>query len=268
MPTEEWPRAPGARAAPRWPTTHKVATESTLTLAVGNAQWRRARSASALIDEPASRCTGAAALRSYAGTVANSSKLAAASPGTGLNGSWSDTVPAMDETWSGGHLNDPAWWWNVAADGILSGLITALIAGGAIWVTVRHERRLAELSEARTAIAELQGLAFRTAFTVRNEKSGIPWPADCFDVLSRTMSVIGRTWQRWPEFGMVMVDLASDVQDVLNRRPRSTPSDESREELRIAVIDVASACATWLTAPAAFSAEEFRKTIGPVSDKE
>lgn len=174
----------------------------------------------------------------------------------------------MDETWTGGHLNDPAWWWSVAADGLLSGLITALVAAGAIWATVRHERRLAELTAARMAVAELHGLAMRTAFTIRNEKAGEPWFADCFEVMGSTTTVVGLAWQRWPEFGEVMVGLASDIQDVLNRRPRNTPSGESREELRIALIDVASGCSNWLMAPDAFSAEEFRKTIGPVPDDE
>jgi hypothetical protein len=41
-----------------------------------------------------------------------------------------------------GRLNEAKWWWEYALDGVVGGIIGGLVTGLAVWLTLRHERKL------------------------------------------------------------------------------------------------------------------------------
>lgn len=64
--------------------------------------------------------------------------------------------PGVPKDWS-------EWWWSVALDGIVGGILTGAIAGWAVWATLRHERKMSAESELRNAVMGLRTSALRAA---------------------------------------------------------------------------------------------------------
>lgn len=50
---------------------------------------------------------------------------------------------------------DASWWWGTASEGLLGGVIGGIATGGAVWLTIRHERRRSQADALEREIGRL-----------------------------------------------------------------------------------------------------------------
>lgn len=115
---------------------------------------------------------------------------------------------------------DSDWWWRYGLDGIAGGVIGGLVTAMAVIVTLRHERRMADLQEARTSAARLVGVAWRVQRAMRLGLESDP----AYDDLPPLMwELQARTGARWPEYAALLEGLLDSYADRLGI-PDATPS--------------------------------------------
>lgn len=66
---------------------------------------------------------------------------------------------------------DAAWWWEHGLDGIVGGIVGGLVTAAAVWLTLRHERKLAkdatravDLSDLRRLVIDVQAAAISVIY--------------------------------------------------------------------------------------------------------
>ncbi|WP_139175419.1 hypothetical protein [Nocardioides lianchengensis] len=164
----------------------------------------------------------------------------------------------MDETWSGGHLNDPSWWWAIASDGVLGGIIGGLVTAWAVWLTLRHERRSSRLTSSQDAAGRMLGLAAallteigQTSFAGRTPESDLvtleKWWASYRTMQAASIEWASRMKLDFPGASAAVATHRRKVHDVLI--DRSSTLEERQTPLSEAVADVIVHASTWLGDP-------------------
>jgi len=154
----------------------------------------------------------------------------------------------MDESWSGGHLNDSAWWWAVAADGIVGGLLTGAVAAAAVWFTLRHERRKQAMEAVSDVASRLLGqlLVSPTALAAGSNEERAAVMRATFATGIEFSSKLAK-W--WPSRMLDVQRKTLDMYTLHRRRPTSASGEEFdawRLDLARKVSVLANACAQWL----------------------
>jgi hypothetical protein len=149
-----------------------------------------------------------------------------------------------------GRLDNGSWWWDTALDGVVGGLIGGVMTGLAVWLTLRHEGRLARMSAVETASARLQALSLRFA---RNLAAG-HGTVDSFwdqqnEVHTMAFDVFGRATRDWPRYAKAVLDLANEMNSALTGKDESEKPDvlKRRDNVVSVLTAICSATASWMT---------------------
>lgn len=148
-----------------------------------------------------------------------------------------------------GRLGDADWWWEHGLDGIAGGVVAGLVTVLAIWLTLRHERRSAQLLALEAAAADLQGDAITRGWVFFQRKAS---SRERLDELTRiTVSVNrvrARAVRRWPGFAVAITEAHTRVYDLasLTVQPRPSPSEVG------ACGDLGGRASRWLVDPRAY----------------
>ena len=101
---------------------------------------------------------------------------------------------------SGGswRLGDADWWWEYALDGVMGGLMGGVVAGTAVWITVAHTRRMADVAAARLVCGK-----FLEAIDERNKASAPDAPREehvgaSLSFLGVVNNLVATVHPRWP----------------------------------------------------------------------
>jgi hypothetical protein len=98
--------------------------------------------------------------------------------------------PAVPVPVSAPSLNpsDLDWWWQFGFDGLIGGVIGGAATGVAVWLTLRHERRLSDEMSLRTLVGEMQGTLLRLALQAPKDGDADDvhrWKVETFAAMSR-----------------------------------------------------------------------------------
>ncbi|RYP88662.1 hypothetical protein EKO23_01870 [Nocardioides guangzhouensis] len=138
----------------------------------------------------------------------------------------------MTENWIGGHLDDGAWWWAVALDGIVGGVIGGLMTAFAVAWTIRHERKMAQAAALRAAVARLSSVVWVLGLKLANDFHSLGEMYDRVAELyaaGREASSLAST--DWPELRKKIDDALDTISAVLMAK---SPVD--RDELSVALL--------------------------------
>ncbi|WP_156391131.1 MULTISPECIES: hypothetical protein [unclassified Nocardioides] len=116
----------------------------------------------------------------------------------------------MADEWTGGHLNDGAWWWGTALDGIVGGIIGGLFTAFAVVLTIRHERLAQVRANVRDSASALIVSSVLLPAKVRN--STIDDSEAVQEVLARSIDLMSKLTGKWPS---VAVELQQRVDHLL-----------------------------------------------------
>lgn len=118
--------------------------------------------------------------------------------------------PGMTEEWTGGHLNDGAWWWATALDGVLGGIVGGLFTALAVILTIRHER----LSQVRADVRDsASALIMSSVLLPAKVRNGTTDDSEAVqEVLARSIDLISKLTGKWPS---VAVELQQRVDRLL-----------------------------------------------------
>jgi hypothetical protein len=105
------------------------------------------------------------------------------------------------------------WWLDVGFEGIAGGVIGGLVTGGAVWVTIRNDRRATQEAELRGALAELQALALRAGPNLLNSTSGEGEFAVMHDVFVAAVHARSRAMKPAPQLEQELGDFTSAWND-------------------------------------------------------
>lgn len=78
-----------------------------------------------------------------------------------MNGRATAAIAGTVTPMNWGRLDDPAWWWEYALDGVIGGVLGGAVLGLAVWLTLRRERRVSALLGAQEGAARVLDLALR-----------------------------------------------------------------------------------------------------------
>ena len=93
---------------------------------------------------------------------------------------------------------DAAWWWEYALDGVVGGVLGGVVTAGAVIATLQHERKMADLQDARAAASHLQALTWNAH----------PGPTE--DLMHRAMvELSARVHRRWRRLSDELLQLMS-----------------------------------------------------------
>lgn len=152
---------------------------------------------------------------------------------------------------------DLDWWWG---DGVVGGVIGGLVTGLAVWLTLRHERKLRtderghQAKESlRTEIAEVQATALRYLLTTASNSF------EELAALSRQTVLLTATSQR------VDGDLGEDLSNfltLLSESSQITKHAEQQRRIRDLVLKLKAFLEDWLVTDGA------GRPVGHVADWE
>lgn len=147
-----------------------------------------------------------------------------------------------------GRLDNAEWWWEVGLDGIGGAVVGGLATVLALWLTLRHERRMAELTECRAVAAEVHALAWQAMALVTFSASESAEGAALQRSLSASMfRLAALTRPRWPM-------LASSIDDLLGQWILSGPTQPGQEPgVRDTAKRAAGTVASWIEDPSSWS---------------
>jgi hypothetical protein len=136
-----------------------------------------------------------------------------------------------------GRLGDPDWWWEYALDGVVGGVIGGLVTALAVWLTLRHERKLAaeatettalatERAEARSMALQLQSSAAQVALSLEKMDNDA-WtagkgPSDpevmsrCESLLEHALALNWLLANRWPKSSDEITQQADVLMDLFD----------------------------------------------------
>lgn len=141
-----------------------------------------------------------------------------------------------------GRLDDPAWWWEYALDGVVGGVIGGAVIGLAVWLTVRHERRMSAALGAQGGAARVLDLALRID-EVRS-RHGVE-SEDAFEALAEfTRAVLDwstRIREDWPHVSR----RSSELRDEVLNEFRVTPATKNLP----AALKIGALVHVWLSTP-------------------
>lgn len=120
-----------------------------------------------------------------------------------------------------GGLGEADWWWEHALDGLMGGVLTGVIAGVAVWLTLRHERRLAHELAGQEAAARVNAAAMILTPAVDGTDPGEDEKLTALQVA--TIEFCARVQQRWPATATGFQDLSRALHP--SASPRGTRAD-------------------------------------------
>lgn len=102
----------------------------------------------------------------------------------------------MTQNWSGGHLNDGAWWWGTASEGIIGGVVGGLFTALAVVMTIRHERT----SQTRAVAAEAASALLITTLSMSSKvKADSMSESEALqEILARALDLGAKFSGHWP----------------------------------------------------------------------
>lgn len=147
-----------------------------------------------------------------------------------------------------GRLNDAEWWWEFGLDGIGGAIVGGLATVLALWLTLRHERRMADLAECRAVAADVHALAWQAMALVTFAASESADGAALQRRLSASMfRLAALTRPRWP---MLATSIDSYLKQWIDDGP-TLPGQEP--SVRTTAKQVAGSVALWIEDPASWS---------------
>lgn len=121
------------------------------------------------------------------------------------------TVHGVTDNWVGGHLNDGAWWWGTALDGVVGGLVGGFFTALAVVMTIRHERESqirasAHNSASGLVVASILLPAKVATGTVHDQAEAVQ------EIIARSIDLTSQLSSRWPS---VAVELQRKVDNLI-----------------------------------------------------
>lgn len=151
-------------------------------------------------------------------------------------------------------MTDPSesmWWWQYGLDGVVGGLVGGVVTGVAVWLTLRHERRLANDLANRDAAVRVSAAAARLLAALEADR---PAEAERVDLHIAGMELYARCARDWPS---VAANLKASCDAVAQLRADGAAAGGEvgtaihRAELEDLATTMGTAAVDWLASPRA-----------------
>lgn len=149
-------------------------------------------------------------------------------------------------------MTDPSesvWWWQHGLDGVVGGLIAGVVTGVAVWLTLRHERRLSSDIASRDAAVRVSAAAARLLAALEANR---PAEAERVDLHIAGMEFYARCARDWPRVAVILHERCDAVAH-LRADGEATGGEVGtaihRVELEDQAVAMGTAAVDWLASP-------------------